>query len=219
MEIEPKWQAALRLKSEGLSNAEIAARIGSTAGSVRSLLRQYKDPEAWRKANREVSRRIRATPEGAEANREASRGGHRRIRSTAEGREKVRRLRSTPEGRAKHNEASRAAHRRHLATPGGRTASRIRSRTYKVFRHLATGKPAKTFELFGCTPSEAKARIESTFWPGMSWENYGEWHIDHIVPVSAFDPTDPEHVRQCFSLDNLQALWAADNLSKGGVRR
>jgi len=47
----------------------------------------------------------------------------------------------------------------------------------------------------------------------MSWENRGEWHIDHIKPVSSFDKSEKMSVVN--SLDNLQPLWAKDNLSKG----
>lgn len=60
------------------------------------------------------------------------------------------------------------------------------------------------------------AHIESTWTDGMSWENYGKngWHIDHIKPLSSFDINDPEEIKKAWALDNLQALWAFDNLSK-----
>ena len=53
------------------------------------------------------------------------------------------------------------------------------------------------------------------FIPGMSWQNHGEWHIDHIKPISAFlkeGITDPKIIN---ALSNLQPLWAEDNLKKG----
>jgi hypothetical protein len=52
----------------------------------------------------------------------------------------------------------------------------------------------------------------SVFKNGMTWENYGEWHIDHIRPVSSFDKDDEVSVIN--SLENLQPLWAYENLSK-----
>jgi len=57
--------------------------------------------------------------------------------------------------------------------------------------------------------------IENKFLPGMFWSNHGKWHIDHIKPVSVFVKegiTDPKII--C-ALDNLQPLWAKDNLRKG----
>jgi len=65
--------------------------------------------------------------------------------------------------------------------------------------------------------SDLKQHLESQFTDGMTWDNYGEWHIDHIKPVSWFNFTSYEdrEFKQCWSLDNLQPLWAKDNLSKG----
>jgi len=49
----------------------------------------------------------------------------------------------------------------------------------------------------------------------MSWANYGEWHIDHIVPCAAFDLTDARQVGLCFHWLNLRPCWARDNAAKG----
>jgi hypothetical protein len=59
---------------------------------------------------------------------------------------------------------------------------------------------------------EFKLRLEETFLDGMTWGNYGDWHIDHIKPLSLFNEDTPVSVVN--SLDNIQALWAGDNLSK-----
>jgi len=69
---------------------------------------------------------------------------------------------------------------------------------------------------FGCSIEELCLYIESKFSDGMTWENHGEWHIDHIKPCCAFDLTDPEQQRECFHYSNLQPLWAVDNLKKNG---
>ena len=73
-------------------------------------------------------------------------------------------------------------------------------------------KEPSTFELLKYTPENFKNHIESLFIDGMSWENYGKWHIDHIIPISKFDKNTP--LSTINSLDNLQPLWALDNLSK-----
>lgn len=82
---------------------------------------------------------------------------------------------------------------------------------------LYNGKHGKPWEtLVGYSLSDLMNRLESLFDEGMSWENYGEWHIDHIIPVSYFkyDSYDSDAFKTCWSLDNLQPLWAEDNLKK-----
>ena len=49
----------------------------------------------------------------------------------------------------------------------------------------------------------------------MSWDNQGEWHIDHIIPCASFDLTNEEEQEKCFHYTNLQPLWAIDNMVKG----
>lgn len=75
-------------------------------------------------------------------------------------------------------------------------------------------KSATTNKLLGCSSEYLKRYLEELFSEGMTWENYGEWHIDHIRPCSSFDLTDPEQQRACFHYTNLQPLWAKDNLKK-----
>lgn len=55
-------------------------------------------------------------------------------------------------------------------------------------KRVGKKKEDKTIELLGYSAIELKEYIESLFVEGMSWENYGEWHIDHIRPVSSYDP-------------------------------
>lgn len=61
------------------------------------------------------------------------------------------------------------------------------------------------------------AHLERQFSPGMSWANYGRWHIDHDTPVARFNFDSAEHpeFKACWALTNLKPLWARDNLSKG----
>jgi 5-methylcytosine-specific restriction endonuclease McrA len=70
--------------------------------------------------------------------------------------------------------------------------------------------------LVGYSIEDLMKHIEKQFKPGMTWENYGEWQIDHKIPISAFNFSDPRDVdfKRCWALENLQPLWAAENLSK-----
>lgn len=78
----------------------------------------------------------------------------------------------------------------------------------------------KSLSLVGFTREELVRHLELQFSPGMSWENMGEWHIDHIVPLSSFTilgPDDPE-LRRAWALCNLRPLWASENMRKTNKR-
>lgn len=77
-------------------------------------------------------------------------------------------------------------------------------------------KNSTSYDLTGCSWEYLKLHLESKFTKGMSWDNYGEWHIDHIKPCCSFDLTDIEQQKICFHYTNLQPLWAIDNLKKSG---
>ena len=69
-------------------------------------------------------------------------------------------------------------------------------------------------KLCGTSIDKLKRHIESKFLPGMSWDNHGDWHIDHIKPCASFNLTDEAQLLECFNYKNLQPLWAEDNLRK-----
>lgn len=70
-------------------------------------------------------------------------------------------------------------------------------------------------DLIGCNQEKLIEHIEAQFTPKMSWGNHGTyWHIDHVIPVSSFDVTDPEQRKQANHWTNLQPLEAKRNLSK-----
>lgn len=77
-------------------------------------------------------------------------------------------------------------------------------------------KSSPTFSLLGYSVEELKHHLESQFHSGMTWENYGEWHIDHKIPRSKLPYDSPLHPNflQCWKLSNLQPLWAGDNIRK-----
>ena len=66
----------------------------------------------------------------------------------------------------------------------------------------------------GCSIEEFKVYLESKFLPDMTWDNYAEWQIDHIKPLSMFDLTNREQFLQACNYTNLQPMWERDNLSK-----
>ena len=69
--------------------------------------------------------------------------------------------------------------------------------------------------MLGCSIEFFMEYIEKQFKSGMTWQNYGAWHVDHVRPCASFDLTDHEQQKICFHYSNLQPLWAVDNLKKG----
>ena len=79
-------------------------------------------------------------------------------------------------------------------------------------------KNSHTMEYVGMTPDELMDYLEGRFTEGMTRDNYGKWHVDHIRPTSSFNFTgsdNEEQLHMAWNYTNLQPLWAADNLSKG----
>ena len=76
-----------------------------------------------------------------------------------------------------------------------------------------TKKENSTIYLLGYSAEDLKNDMINKFLTGMTWENHGDWHIDHKKPVTKFAPDTP--VSKVCALDNLEPLWKFDNLSKG----
>lgn len=89
----------------------------------------------------------------------------------------------------------------------------MRKRLYDFLKTNSITKNKKTFEAIGCSPEFLKEHLEKQFKDGMTWENKGKWHIDHIIPLSSAN-TEEELYKLCH-YSNLQPLWAEENLKKG----
>ena len=94
-----------------------------------------------------------------------------------------------------------------------RISDSLRHRIWKALKGICKSK--KTLELLGCSVAELKQHLEKKFTEGMSFDNYGKWHIDHIRPCAKFDLSKGEEQKKCFHYTNLQPLWAEENLKKG----
>ena len=111
-------------------------------------------------------------------------------------------------------ETARMRQRRHT-DPSFRVAMSLRGRIRSAVIAQGTIKAAKLWDILGCDKQYLISHLESQFTEGMSWENYGQWHIDHIKPCANFDLTDHGQQKVCFHYSNLQPLWAEENFSKG----
>lgn len=96
-----------------------------------------------------------------------------------------------------------------------RLLKNLRSRLYNALK--GKNKSKKILNLIGCSIQELIKYLEVQFVNGMSWDNYGKWHVDHRIPCSSFDLTKEAEQLKCFHFSNLQPLWAIDNLRKSDI--
>jgi hypothetical protein len=81
-----------------------------------------------------------------------------------------------------------------------------------IFIDANKRKQKYIIEQLGYNTIELHNHLESLFKEGMTWDNYGEWEIDHKKPLSAFDKDAlPSEVN---ALSNLQPLWKIENQQK-----
>lgn len=108
--------------------------------------------------------------------------------------------------------------RRLQASPRLRMEKSLRVRMRFALRAVGARKTYSSSQFLGCSPRKLRAHLESKFRDGMTWENYGSvWHVDHIIPCSRFDLTDPRQQLTCFRWTNLQPLLAEENLRKSDI--
>ena len=102
--------------------------------------------------------------------------------------------------------------------PKTNLCTRIRNGIHDALKERGIRKSEKTFTLLGYSADDLKTHLETQFADGMSWDNMSEWHIDHIRPVASFNFDSTEHpdFKKCWALNNLQPLWAEENLVKAG---
>lgn len=111
------------------------------------------------------------------------------------------------------NDKANKYHKYRKATdPLFKLRSNIRTLISNCIRRQGYKKTSTTFDILGCTFEEFKQHLENQFTEGMTWNNAGEWHIDHIYPVSL--ATDENHLIKLNHYTNLQPLWAIDNIKK-----
>ena len=155
-----------------------------------------------------------------EKKREADKEYYNRPENRERAKQRTRDWRKNNPEKAKENKElykprrNQRARDKRATDPSHKIRVNLGSRICKAVKH--GHKSAKTMDLIGCTIEELKQHLQGKFEDGMTFDNYGEWHIDHITPCIAFNLLDPEEQRKCFNWENLQPLWAKDNMSKGG---
>jgi len=107
---------------------------------------------------------------------------------------------------------------------------RISTALYSHLKGYGINKESTVFKTLSYDLNTLKHHIETLFTSGMSWDNYGEWHIDHVIPMSMFkfDTINDFEFKKCWELNNLQPLWRTSrfidgeyytgNLNKGTIK-
>jgi hypothetical protein len=92
----------------------------------------------------------------------------------------------------------------------------FRTAIYQVLKENNVQKNGHYFDILKYSPENLIEHLESKFKDNMTWDNYGEWHVDHIKPISLFQITEigDNEFMSCWSLENLQPLWGEENIRK-----
>ena len=118
-----------------------------------------------------------------------------------------------------HKEEIAAKNRKRYANdPAYAMSRRLRNRMGKAVKAAGLDKKcASSSKLLGISYQGLKEWLEAQFTEGMTWENRSDWHVDHIVPCTAFDLLVEQNQHICFWYKNLQPLWGPDNLQKSNT--
>jgi len=94
--------------------------------------------------------------------------------------------------------------------------SNYRTSIYQFLKENNVDKNGHYFEILKYSPDELISHLENQFKDGMTWDNYGEWHVDHIKAISLHNIKEigDEEFMKCWSLDNLQPMWGKENIRK-----
>lgn len=195
MSVRNESRKSTYLKNETSPEARRKTRARFKRWYEANKSRVKKKNDEWWKADR--SRRARIDKAYVAANKDRIRQRQRAYNARPDVRQR----------RALYQKARRGA------DPAFRAAMNLRGRLKAILR----AKIGSRFDsLIGCSRGFLKDWLGSQFRRGMNWENYGrDWHIDHIVPCSAFDLSDEQEQRKCFHYTNLRPLWKVENLAKG----
>jgi hypothetical protein len=94
--------------------------------------------------------------------------------------------------------------------------SNFRTAIYQVLKESNVEKNRHYFDILQYTPEELIIHLELQFKDTMSWDNYGEWHVDHKLPITSFniEVMGDKEFMKCWALENLQPMWGEENIRK-----
>ena len=202
-----------------ISNEKYEARIAKSKVANRVRMREkLRNDESFRQRAHARLKEWRSRPESKVIMRDQRREWQRKAYQSTEYRERQNAYKRQWSKSPKQQERARINRRRWMAKI--RKTDPVKVKRYDcqriLYAALAGAYTSSRFTaLVGCNVADLRLHLATKFQPGMTWENYGHgWHVDHIVPCSAFDFSDDQKVLECFHFSNLQPLWKHDNLRK-----
>lgn len=121
---------------------------------------------------------------------------------------------SKPSDSLNRIQTAKIRYQKAMTIPSNRLRKRVMTRIWRAMKDQKVNGSG-SFSMIGCSVEFLRSYIENKFEQGMSWRNYGEWHVDHIRPCASFDLSQKDQVFECFNWRNLQPMWASQNISKG----
>jgi hypothetical protein len=105
---------------------------------------------------------------------------------------------------------------RKASDPLYKLISNFRTAIYQVLKESNVEKNRHYFDILQYTPEELIIHLESQFKDTMTWDNYGEWHVDHKLPITSFNIEEmgDKEFMKCWALENLQPMWGDENIRK-----
>lgn len=117
----------------------------------------------------------------------------------------------------RRDEINKRRRERYHTDPSFKVARISRSLLHRTLDYISKNKEEGTFEILGYEPKDLQEHLERLWLDGMAWDNYGEWHIDHVYPISRYYANGVDDPAIINGLDNLAPMWAEHNLEKGDL--
>ena len=92
----------------------------------------------------------------------------------------------------------------------------VGSRVLRTVKYHKGYKEGSVWSYLPYTPQQLKEHLESQFEEWMTWENHGEWEVDHIYPHSKlpYDTLEHPNFQKAWALENLRPLSRDENRKK-----
>lgn len=121
---------------------------------------------------------------------------------------------SKPSDSLNRSQTAKIRYQKAMTIPSNKLKKRVMTRIWRAMNSQSVNNIG-SFSMAGCSVEFLRSYIENKFEQGMSWSNYGKWHVDHIRPCASFDLSQKDQMLECFNWRNLQPMWASQNISKG----